>query len=248
MLEDMFRGCVLDFPGIWDRHIPLMEFAYSNSFQSSICMAPYEALYGRKCKTLVCWTDLNEYKVIGPDIVKDTKEKVRVIEQRLKVASDRHKSFADLKRKDIEYKVGDKVSLKVSPWRKILQFGKKGKLSPRFIGPYEILEKIRPLAYRLALSQELAKLHDVFHVSMLRRYRYDESHMLLVQDVQVQSDFTYDEEPEAILAREVKQLRNKQVPLVKVLWYHHKIEEATWELELTMREQYPLKVQYDLAT
>ena len=198
MLKDMLRGCVLDFLGSWDRYIPLMEFAYNNSYQTSIIMAPYEALYGRKCRTPVCWTDLNEYKVIGLDIVKETEEKVQVIQKRLKAASDRQNSYGDLKRKDIEYEVSDKVFLKVSPWRKILRFGKKGKLVPRFIGPYEILERIGPTAYRLALPSELAKLHNVFHVSMLQRYRYDGSHILLVQDVQVQSDFTYDEEPKSI--------------------------------------------------
>ena len=97
----MLRGCVLEFPGSWDRYIPLMEFAYNNSFQSSIGMAPYEALYGRQCRTPVCWTELNENKVIGPDIVKDMEEKVKLIRQRLQVAIDRQKSYADLKRKDI---------------------------------------------------------------------------------------------------------------------------------------------------
>ena len=156
--------------------------------------------------------------MIGPDTVKDTKEKVQVIRQRLKAASDRQKSYADLKRKDIEYEVGDKVFLKVYPWRKMLIFWKKWKLSLRFIGPYEVLERIGPVAYRLALPPpELAKLHDLFHVSMLRKYRSDGSHILLVQEVQVQADFSYDEEPKAILAREVKQLRNKQVQLVKVV-------------------------------
>ena len=167
--------------------------------------------------------------------MKETEEKTRVIQQRLKAASDKQKSYADLKRKDIEYEVGDNVFLKVSPWRKILQFEMKGKLSPRFIEPYEILERIGPITYRLAVPSELAKLHNVFHVSMLRRYRSDESHILPVQDVQVQSDFTYDEEPKIILACEVKQLRNKQVPLVKVLWQHHGMEEATWEPESTIK-------------
>ena len=142
---------MLDFPESWDRYIPLMEFAYNNGYQSSIGMTPYEALYGRKCRTPISWTDLNEHKVIGPDIVIETKEKVRVNQQRLKETSDKQKSYADLKRKDIEYEVGDKVFLKVSPWRKILRFGKKGKPSPRFIGPYEILERIGPVDYRLAL-------------------------------------------------------------------------------------------------
>ena len=167
-------------------YIPLMEFFYNNSYQSSIGMTPYEALYGRRCRTPVCWTELNEYKMIGPDIVKDLEEKVQVIRQRLKVASDRQKSYANLKRRDIEYEVGDKVFLKVSPWRTILRFGQKGKLSPRFIGPYEILESVGPVAYRLSLPPELAKLHDVFYASMLRRYRSDESHTLPVQEIQVE--------------------------------------------------------------
>ena len=147
VLEDMLRGCVMEFLGSWDRYVPLMEFAYNISFQLSIGMAPHEALYGRKCRTPMCWTELNEQKVIGPDIVKDTEEKVQVVWQRLKATSDRQKSYADLKRRGIEYEVGDKVFLKVSPWRKILRFGQKGKLSPRFIGSYEILERIGPVAY-----------------------------------------------------------------------------------------------------
>ena len=138
----MIRGCVMKFPRSWDRYISLMEFAYNNSYQSSIGIAPFEVLYGRRCRTPTCWTELNEHKVIGPDIVKDTEEKVQVIRQRLKVANDQHKSYADLKKKDIEYEVGDKVFLKVSPWRKVLRFGKKWKLSPKFIGPYEVLERI----------------------------------------------------------------------------------------------------------
>ena len=131
----------------------------------------------------MCWTKLNEHKVIGPDIVKDKEAKVQVIRQRLKAASDQQKSYADLKRKDIEYEVGDKVFLKVSPWRKVLRFGKKGKQSWRFIVPYDVLERIEPMAYQLALPLELAKLHDVFHVSMLRKYSSDESCILPVQDI-----------------------------------------------------------------
>ena len=173
--------------------------------------------------------------MIGLNIVKDTEEKVQVIRERLKAASDRQKSYADLKRRDIAYEMGDKVFLKVSSWRKSLRFGKKGKLSLRFIGPYEVLERIGPVAYRLTLPLELDKLHDVFHVSILQRYRSDESHIIQVQEIQVHEDLSYDEEPKAIMAREVKQLHNKQVPLVKVLWQHHGREEATWELESTMK-------------
>ena len=135
--------------------------------------------------------------------------------------------------------MGEKAFLKVSPWRKVLRFGKKGKLSPRFIGPYEVIERVGLVAYRLALPPSLEKIHNVFHVSMLRKYRSDPSHVLQVDDMAIDRDLTYEEEPVQILAREIKQLRRKTVPLVKVLWRNHKMEEATWEPEETMRVQYP---------
>ena len=126
VLEDMLRGCILDFPGSWDRYIPLMEFAYNNSYQSSIGMAPYEALYGRQCRTPMCWTEMNKHKIIGPELVKDTEEKVQIIQQRLKAACNRQRSYANLKRKDIGYEFGDKVFLKVSPWKRYSVLEEKG--------------------------------------------------------------------------------------------------------------------------
>ena len=230
---------MIDYEGSWDRHIPLVEFVYNNSFQSSIGMAPYEALYGRKCRTPLCWTKLSEKKVIGSDLIQETEEKVKMIRERLKVANDRQKSYADMKRKDIRYEIGEKVFLKVSPWKKVMRFGKKGKLNPRFIGPYEVIEKVGPLAYRLALPPELEKIHSVFRVSMLRRYRSDPSHIVSMETIELRPDLTYKEEPVEILAQKVKELRNKKIPLVKVLWRNHKTEEATWESEETMWQQYP---------
>ena len=129
------------------------------------------------------------------------------------------------------YKIWEKVFLKVSPWKKVMRFGKKGKLSLRFIGPYEVIEKVGPVAYRLELPPELEKIHSVFHVSMLRRYRSDPSHVVSSEIMELRSDLTYEEEPVEILAREVKELWNKKIPLVKVLWRNHKIEEATWEVK-----------------
>ncbi|KAK5839433.1 hypothetical protein PVK06_008221 [Gossypium arboreum] len=239
ILEDMLRCCILEFSGSWERYLPLIEFAYNNSFQSSIKMAPYEALYGRKCRTPLFWTELSEGKFFGVDLVKDAEQKVRVIRESLKAASDRQKSYADLKRKDIEYQVGDKVFLKVSPWKKVLRFGRKGKLSPRFIGPYEVSERVGPVAYRLILPPELERIHNVFHVSMLRRYRSDPSHVIAPSEIEIQPNLSYEEEPVRIMMREVKELRNKKIPLVKVLWHKHGIEEATWELEDSMKERYP---------
>ncbi|KAG8485983.1 hypothetical protein CXB51_019307 [Gossypium anomalum] len=239
ILEDMLRCCILDFSGSWERYLPLIEFAYNNNFQSSIKMAPYEALYGRKCRTPLFWTELSESKIFRVDLIKDAEQKVKVIRESLKAASDRQKSYADLKRKNIEYQVGDKVFLKVSPWKKILRFGRKGKLSPRFIGPYEISKRVGPVAYKLILPPEHEKIHNVFHVSMLRRYRSDPSHIITLSEVEIKSDLSYEEKPIRILAHEVKELRNKKVPLVKVLRLKHGVEEATWETETSMKEQYP---------
>ncbi|KAA3461235.1 polyprotein [Gossypium australe] len=160
------------------------------------------------------------------------------VDHLLKAAFDRQKSYVDLKCRDIKNSVGDKVFLKVLPWKKILRFGQKGKLSPHFIGPYEIIERVGPVAYLLALPLELQKIHNVFHVSMLRRYQSDPSHVITTEDIEIRPDLSY-EEPVKILAREMKELRNKRVPLVKVLWRSHSIEEATWEPEETMRSQYP---------
>ena len=135
--------------------------------------------------------------------------------------------------------MGEKVFLKVSPWRGILRFGKQGKLSPRYIGPYEIRERVGPLAYRLALPPELSRLHDVFHVSMLRRYRSDPSHVIQEPEIEVSEDLTYQEKPIEILDRMVRKLRSKEIPMVKVKWNHHSPKEATWEVEKDVLEKYP---------
>ena len=144
-----------------------------------------------------------------------------------------------MKRKYIRYEISEKVFLKVSPWKKVMRFGKKGQLSPRFIGPYKVIKKVGPVAYRLALPPDLEKIHNVFHVSMLRRYRSDPSHVVFSETIELRLDLTYEEEPVEILAHEVKELWNKKIPLVKVLWRNHKTEEATWESEEMMRQQYP---------
>ncbi|KAJ8768348.1 hypothetical protein K2173_021501 [Erythroxylum novogranatense] len=168
-------------------------------------MAPYEALYGRRCRTPICWDEEEERQLVGPELIQTTVEKINL----------------------------------TSPWKGVLRFGKKGKLSPRYVGPYEILERIGPLAYRLALPPELSQIHEVFHVSILRRYRSDPSHIIQVSEVQLRDDLSYEEQPVEILDTKDKVLRNKTVQLVKVLWRNHLIEEATWEPLEAMREKYP---------
>ena len=131
----------MEFKGSWDNYLELIEFAYNNSYQSSIGMAPYEALYDRKCRTPVCWDEVGERRLIGLEIVQDTTEKVNMIRERLKIANDKQKSYADNRRRDLKFEMGDQVFLRVLPWKGILRFGKRGKFSPRYIGPYEIVDR-----------------------------------------------------------------------------------------------------------
>ncbi|KAE8690557.1 Detected protein of unknown function [Hibiscus syriacus] len=239
ILEDMLRGCVIDFHGSWENFLPLAEFAYNNSYQTSIRMAPYEALYGRKCRTPICWTELRDRKTLGPELVRETEDTVRLIRDRLKEAFNRQKSYADQMRKHIQFEVGDQVFLKVSPWKKVLRFGRKGKLSPRFIGPFRILKRVGPVAYQLELPSELSRIHDVFHVSMLRRYRPDPGHIIQVEEVELRPDLSYEEDPIQILERDERVLRNRRIPMVKVQWSNRGPSEATWETLESMEAQAP---------
>ena len=238
-LEDMLRACMIEFKGSWDTHLSLMEFSYNNSYQSSIGMDPFEALYGWKCRTLVYWDEVGERRLIGPELVHITLDKILIVRDILKIARDRHKSFADKRRRDLQFKVSDRVFLKVSPWKGVLIFGRRGNLRPRYIGPYEIIAIVGPVAYRLDLPPELSKVHNVFHVSMLRKYIPDPSHVLRDQPVELKDNLTYKEQPMHIVDRREQILRNKVIPLVKVLWRNHGIKKATWESEAQMRSQYP---------
>ncbi|XP_016740140.1 uncharacterized protein [Gossypium hirsutum] len=139
--------------------------------------------------------------------------------------------------RDIEFSVGEQVFLKVSPWNKVLRFGHNGKLNPRFIGPYRVLKRVGPVACQLELPMELDRIHDVFHVSMLRRYHFDPSYIIQINEFEVRLNLTYEKEPIHILDCELERLRKKQIPLVKVLWRNHGVNEAIWELEESMRHR-----------
>ncbi|GJY95613.1 putative reverse transcriptase domain-containing protein [Tanacetum coccineum] len=152
-LEDMLRACVLDFGKGWDRHLPLVEFSYNNSYHTSIKAAPFEALYGRKCRSPICWAEVGDSQLTGPEIIHETTEKIVQIKSRIQAARDRQKSYADVRRKPLEFQVGDKVMLKVSPWKGVIRFGKRGKLNPRYIGPFKIIAKVGTVAYRIELLE-----------------------------------------------------------------------------------------------
>lgn len=239
VLEDMLRACVLEFGGQWDQFLPLAEFAYNNSYHSSIQMAPFEALYGRRCRTPVGWFESTEPRPRGTDLIQEALEQVRVIQDRLRTAQSRHQSYANRRRRPLRFSVGDRVFLRVSPMKGVMRFGRRGKLSPRYIGPFEILRTVGEVAYELALPPAFSAIHPVFHVSMLRRYIPDESHVLQYDAIELDDHLTFVEEPVAILARDVRKLRSRAIPIVKVRWRHRSVEEATWETEQEMREQFP---------
>ncbi|GJT72447.1 putative reverse transcriptase domain-containing protein [Tanacetum coccineum] len=146
-LEDMLRACVIDFGNSWDRHLPLVELSYNNSYHASIKAAPYEALYERKCRSHVCWSQVGDSQLTGPELIRDTTEKIVQIKNRLLTARSRQKSYADRRLKPLEFEVGDMVLLKVSPWKGAMRFGKRRKLSPRYIGPFKNVARVGPVAY-----------------------------------------------------------------------------------------------------
>ncbi|GJY35152.1 putative reverse transcriptase domain-containing protein [Tanacetum coccineum] len=198
-LEDMLRACILEFGGSWDVHLSLVEFSYNNSYLSSVRCASFEALYGRKCRSLIMWAEFEEGQLIGPELEQKATEKISQIKDRLKAARDRQKIYADKRRKPLEFSVGDYVLLKVSPWKGVVHFEKKGKLAPRFVGPFEIIEKVGPVAYRLDLPEELNGVHDTFHVSNLKKCLAYPTLQVPLNEIRVDDKLNFMEEPLEIL-------------------------------------------------
>ncbi|GJT46242.1 putative reverse transcriptase domain-containing protein [Tanacetum coccineum] len=238
-LEDMLRACVIDFGKGWVKHLPLAEFSYNNSYHASIKAAPYEALYGRKCRSPVCWAEVGEAQLTGPELIQETTEKIVLIKQRMQAAQDRQKSYADRKRKPMEFEVGDRVMLKVSPWKGVVRFGKRGKLNPRYVGPFKVLAKVGKVAYRLELPQELSRVHHTFHVSNLKKCYADEPLVMPLEGIHVDDKLQFVEEPVEIMEREIKRLKRSRIPLVKVRWNSRRGPEFTWEREDSFKQKYP---------
>ncbi|GJS23225.1 putative reverse transcriptase domain-containing protein [Tanacetum coccineum] len=238
-LEDMLRACVMDFGKGWDRHLPLIEFSYNNSYHTSIKAAPFEALYGRKCRSPICWAEVGDAQLTGPEIIRETTEKIIQIKHRLQASRDRQRSYANKRRKPLEFQVGDKVMLKVSPWKGVIRFGKRGKLNPRYIGPFKILAKIGTVAYRLELPEQLSRVHSTFHVSNLKKCLSDEPLAIPLDEIHVDDKLNFIEEPIEIMDREVKRLKQSRIPIVKVHWNSRRGPEYTWEREDQMQKKYP---------
>ena len=189
--------------------------------------APYETLCGRPCRSPLCWTEVGENSITGPDLIRDTSEKVSLIRPRLLAAQSRQKSYDVVRRRPLEFEVGDPVSLKVNPKRGVVRFGKRGKLSSRFIRPFEILEIIGTVAYRLALPPSMLCVHEVFHVSMLRKYTPDPAHVVDWGQIEIDTDETFEEGPVCMVDSRDQVLRCKTMRLVRVLWRHCRVEEST---------------------
>nr|GEY89036.1 putative reverse transcriptase domain-containing protein [Tanacetum cinerariifolium] len=191
--------CVLDLGGCWDVYLPLVKFWYNNSYHSSMRCASFEALYGRKCHFMIMWAQVGEGQLIGPELVQETTKKISQIKDRLKAARDHQQSYANRRIKPLEISVGDYVLLKVSPWKGVVRFEKKGKLKPRFIGPYEIIEKVGPVAYRLDFPKELNGAHDTFHVLNLKKCLADPTLQVPLDKIRVDAKLNFVEEPVEIL-------------------------------------------------
>ncbi|GKB98472.1 putative reverse transcriptase domain-containing protein [Tanacetum coccineum] len=189
-LEDMLRACVIDFGKGWEKHLPLVEFSYNNSYHASIKAAPFKALYGRKCRSPVCWTEVGDVQLTGPEIIHETTEKIVQIRQHLQAARDRQRS--------------------------VIRFEKQGKLNPRYIGPFKILEQIGLVAYKLELLEELSNVHSTFHVSNLKKCLSDESLVIPMKELRLDDKLNFVEEPVEIMDREVKQLKQSRIPIIKV--------------------------------
>ncbi|GKB52165.1 putative reverse transcriptase domain-containing protein [Tanacetum coccineum] len=215
-LEDMLRECVIDFGGNWDVYLPLAEFSYSNSYHLSIWCAPFEALYGRKCRSPVLWAEIGKSSLIEPELVQETTDKVVLIKEKLKAARDRQKSYADNRRKPLEFEYGDHVLLKVSPWKGVIHFRTKGKLTPRYVGPFEILERIGRVAYRLRFSKEFSSVHDTFHLSNSKKCLTDANLHVPLDEIKINKALQFVEEPVEITDHEVKSLKRSNISLVKV--------------------------------
>nr|GEV00926.1 putative reverse transcriptase domain-containing protein [Tanacetum cinerariifolium] len=215
-LEDMLRTYVIDFRKGWEKHLLLVEFSYNNSYHASIKAAPSEALYGRKCRSPVCWAEVGDVQLTGPEIIHETTEKI-----------------------PLEFQVGDRVMLKVAPRKGVILFGKRGKLNPRYIGLFKIFERIGPVAYKLELPEELSNVHNTFHVSDLKKCLSDESLFIPMKELQLDDKLNFVEEPVEIMNREVKQLRQSRIPIIKVRWNSRKGPEFTWEREDEIHAKYP---------
>ncbi|WVZ97654.1 hypothetical protein U9M48_043170 [Paspalum notatum var. saurae] len=195
-------------------------------------MAPFEALYSRRCRTPLNWSEPGERVTFGPDLVTQAEEQVKFIHSNLKRAQSRQKSYSNKRRRPLAFEEGDHVYLRVSPMKGVHRFGVKGKLAPRYIGPFKITERCGAVAYRLELPPHLAVVHNVLHASQLKK-------CLRVPEEVIEPYLTYEEQPIKILNQKQRATRRRTINFYKVQWSNHSEEEATWEQEEFLQTRYP---------
>ena len=238
-LEDMLRAVVLDWGDSWEKYLPLVEFAYNDSFHTSIGMSPYEALYGRPCRTPLCWTQVGERSMLGPEIVEETTEKIRFLKEKMKEAHDCQKSYADKRRKHLEFEVDDLVYLKMITFKGRTRVAERRKLDPRYLGPFRIMERVGAVAYKLNLPSAMDEFHNVFHVSQLRKCLTDQDIVLHEIPKDMGKNLTLETRPVQVVDRTEKVTRTKAVPMIKVVWEFNGKDVITWETEAKMEAEYP---------
>jgi hypothetical protein len=229
----------MEYPSSWDKNLPWTKFLYNNSYQESLKMAPFEALYGRQCRTPLNWIEPREKAIFDPDIVVEAEAMVRRIQENLKAAKLCQESYANKRRRPLQFKVGDHVYLKVSPMKGVKRFGLKGKLSPRYIRPFPILEKCGKVAYKLELPPSLARVRDIFHVSQLKKCLKAPVDVVLPEVAPLEMDLTYPEHPIKILDQKSRVTRRKMIKFYKIKWSNHTEEEAIWESEDFLHSRHP---------
>jgi hypothetical protein len=235
----MLRACALQYRRSWDKSLSYAEFSYNNNYQESLKMAPFEMLYGRRCQTPLFWSETGEWKVFGPDILQEAEKQVCMVRENLRVAQSRQKSYADHRRRELSFKIRDFVYLKVSPMRCLRRFKVRDKLTLRFIGPFKILEKRGEVAYQLELPPQLSDVHDVFHISQLKKCPRVPKEQIPMEDFDAKEDLSYQEYPVRILETLERVTRNKKIKMCKVQWSHHTEEESTWEREEELKAEFP---------
>jgi hypothetical protein len=234
----MLRACALQYGRSWDKCLSYVEFSYNNSYQESLKMALFEMLYDRRCRTLLFWSETGERNFFGPDILQEAEKQVRIVRENLRVAQSRQKSYADRRRRELSFEVRDFVYLKVSPMRGLCHFKVRGKLALRYIGKFKILEKRGEVAYQLELPPQLSDVHDVLHVSQLRKCQRVPEEQLPMEDLDAKEDLSYQEYSVKILETSERVTRNKKIKMYKVQWSHQTEEEATWETEDELKTEF----------
>jgi hypothetical protein len=231
LLKNMLRACVLEDQGSWDQNLPWAEFSYNNSYQETLKMAPFEVLYGRQCCAPLNWIESGEKVIFGPDLVEEAEATVRRIQDNLKAAKSRQETYANKRHRPLEFEDGNHVYLRVSPMKGVKRFGVKGKLAPRYIGPFPILEKCGIVAYKLDMPPSLAGVHDIFHVLQLKKCLKAPVDVVLPEVTPLEADLSYPEHPIKVLDQKDRVTRRKRIKFFKIQWSNHSEEEATWESE-----------------